>query len=214
MIAAKHITRGLGFVSNIWFFEDEERLVLQGSRTLAAPKWISQDHLDEELAYMSPIDALVYGKIPVTLQNCFTGIFCNPSVGPMQPLSVTFRKFQNIGIYGQNISALQINPWKMMQYRGIAWELFSIIDEGNMKLRLSDGSTLPMSSTSLGSIDVTMWQGEEFLMAESRIGEFGKTLANLMTRKNMTRIYGPQTLKVLGEIGYATKRNPAIIRLE
>ena len=122
----------------------------------------------------------------------------------MQPIAVTWKKFENIGYYNQS-QYLQIsNDESDMADRllPVALQMTGIMTE-EIAATFPDKTILPLKFLN-GTYEILHNGGPEFLMTNASRLLRGKTLLQLMQENNVRHLYGPQTLKVLEGIGYDT----------
>ena len=127
----------------------------------------------------------------------------------MVPISALINQLQENEINEPHLSTLS-----SLRISNIKKQLGVMINKP-MEARLSDGTTLPMKLPYIdNSIRINMPRNSpEFLMAVAPLQQ-GITLHGMMTRFGNGNIYGPITLKLLNEIGYATIDRPENIRFE
>ena len=205
LAAAVEITHGLGFNSN--YFNEYT--------TLPQFYWI-EDPFTTHLSYMSPFDSLLYGRFRPdfgeTLGRYWYRFKDNmqirslpPILGKLAMFSTELKKFQRIGgLYGQNMTGFHMTDFQKYHAR----ELYDQI--GHFKIygiELTDRTSLGIYN---GHLDWWYWNTTEFLMCPGNHG--GKSLESLMNNLNQGNLYGPLTLKVLAEIGHATKNNPKVLQ--
>ena len=200
---AQEITKGLGFSSN---------LKVNGGKVY--PKLLSDKNGQKYFSKMSVFDSLIYApklqETPSPVEapiKCFKGMFgCTanvqeqvlPSGEPeIIPISAIFDKFNNTDIFTNpktDIFSPSIEP--------IANELGQTTEQG-IKLQFSDGTNLMLDSLEFGHVHRNLRLSKEFLMAST-----GRLIKGLTLKEglglNDGKIYGPQTLKALKAIGYAT----------
>ena len=98
LVAAKHITQGLGFASNLI------KITRRGAE-LVVPKVYLDDELPNTfyMAYMSPLDSLSRSRT-VNLWNLAKNIFSPLTTFSHDPYSETFREFKKLGLYSKNLT--------------------------------------------------------------------------------------------------------------
>ena len=186
--AAREITKGLGFSSNMALeFNDGLELT-----KFSPVKYNILDNQEAHTSYMSPLDSLIYGEYrPNVTQRNMAFKLQNTSIGNDQlPLSTFFRTRES------NIKArrefLKVDNWRVKLKEGRFLNL-SYIPFDSMVLSASYGRT------------------REFLM--NPLLYRGCSIDTLMRVYNNGSLYGPLTLEALQLIGHATPQNPHLIQL-
>lgn len=98
LMAARLITQGLGFYSNLIGATNED-----GSVMALLPRAYSYNAGSKrkgDYGQMTFLDSIVYGRRPESLMNILVKDF--DRYAPMQPLSLTWKKFDDLGLYRLN----------------------------------------------------------------------------------------------------------------
>ena len=123
-------------------------------------------------------------------------------------------KYDSIAAITKQLEPVQMKPFRLplrdKATLDVILQLKSKI-ELPIVAKFSDNSTLPLSSN-FGYLESKLFDSKEFLMTKESV-ESGEHLTSLMARHGMNHsIYGPETLKVLEEIGWPTRRRPQNIQ--
>lgn len=122
---------------------------------------------------------------------------------PAAPLTLALQEYLLKKITSPNLQSFILNT---LQVLSVTRRLYSILDE-TLVAKFDDNTTLKLDHESFGNVDNSMVNTTEFLMTRAARSFTGYGLGELMTRYEMKSIYGPQTLKLLQQIGWATRRN-------
>ena len=200
LVAAKEITHGLGFDSNLQRTPAaKDKAFLMPKRHQAGDPSVSESKL---FSYMSPLDNLSFGSKVSNVEclkyylNCQTSI----STTEMAPISAIFKKFEEIGLFTKPaviIARLRSVPTSM--------RLFTSINYDKFEARIDNSTILPLNSTRFGQVADSMANTAEYLMVSTEMN-IGRTLTELMA--NYGGLYGPMTLAVMEQTGYSSRSNP------
>lgn len=182
LAAAKYITKGLGFMSNL--VEQEV-----GGRSYIVPrKYYENNPSEMALSYMSPLDKYTFAV--------YNGKF-------KEPLSKVFGLFEKTGLYSQYDSSFKPNERQISNYYAVGSRLAGI---ESFEFTI-DGETV----RSQGREDFEFIPNSpNFLMHRSSSFSFGTRLTDAINKHGS--LYGPFILRVLQEVGYATPTNPQVIQ--
>jgi hypothetical protein len=159
------------------------------------------------LRYITPLDALLHQATSNTAQRClriFSFGRCKAfNLEPIAPVAQQFEPYQ--------LKVLNQEPFDPLMVK-LGQKLYSMFDN-SLVAKFQDNSTLRMDPINLGYTDGSLFGGNEFLMTkQARYGNY--SLALMMEQRGMKSIYGRDTLKVLEEIGWSTRRNSGNIRIQ
>jgi hypothetical protein len=79
--------------------------------------------------------------------------------------------------------------------------------------KLSNSNTLKLDSQFLGNVDRSLFESREFLMTATA-GLRRQALEALMNKFEMKSIYGPDTLRVMEEIGWVSRNKAEYAELQ
>ena len=217
LLAAHYITKCLGFYSNFHYYQ--YRYVgfsrMTHRESLAGMVTLQTENRFTNLSFISPLDDLLHAERTIAQSNCVNVPICNPtSQLDSTPLSQTAIKFRQLGLDDKNMSSYKLNMIETLRYNQIAKELYQLLQGSVLVADFADGDVLLMDSVNLGQIHNDLYHTKEFLMTGIATGIRGYNLSRLMELRNMTRVYGPLTLKVMERVGYATYLHPRGIQFE
>ena len=205
LVAAKHITQGLGFVTNL------ERIQV-GRKSYVVPRTYYEDDPNTKyLSYMSPMDSFTKSEFVAprnALKEWAESLFdIESEVELFEPLSITFNLFEKTGLYSKNLTSIK-GEWpapflKVGRRLGNARKDFTILG-----LRTSKHELIGVTS---GLFTRDDWNELEFVMTSPSSYVTGETLSDKMMVYGNGRLYGEATLAVMEAVGYATWRNPVTI---
>ena len=187
VVAAREITKGLGFSSGLAYYNN----VLPSNMPYVAPKL----HSDSSQTYFEPpsvLDSLLYANnLPVL---GFTN-------------SITMPTYTNINkeLFMARMEVLPSN-------KDACSDLYVLATSPNLVARLPQGDLPLYSVLEVGGKEVQYQtilqspQDPEFLMSPLA-DTVGRNLISEMVNRNMKHIYGPKTLQVLEAIGYPTAKS-------
>ena len=187
VVAAKQITHGLGFMSNL--IRTDDGLVVPNT-------YYDNDPNTKYLRYMSPLDNLSsYKDAEVLIIQSFN------------PVSAVFNLFKRTGLYSKNWNTYNMTRTELMWYKwagskipvrgeGYAWV------KGCKALRLLDAYS--GESSMPANFYVSLMTEKASLMT-------GNKLTDMMQRMHGL-LYSCDALSVLREVGYATYMNPTVIQ--
>ena len=158
--------------------------------------------------YISPLDAMLQ-SIPIKkLQICLNWLRCSPDMGyvsvPIAPVTQELEPFQ-MKVYQDPPEDLEF----LMAIRNLTFLINKPI-----VAKFSDNTTLKMDGQYLGCVSNSLFKSSEFLMTNIARYSTGLKLDTLTAKHKMTSIYGNQTLKLLGEIGWPTRANSRLVALK
>ena len=196
----REILHGMGFSSELYPFEIVTSLDPPLSIDLAFPIMDSHDLNSNELAKplqgthrISVFDSLLHGNLSFAEQGKEFGEFkARPGMSEDDFLASIVRneKTRKAGI-----------------------ELFRMITKNNIDAHLSDGTKLRMHHfryaedySPIRYLANTLITGPEFLMTP--FWRIGYTINSEMKTLGLQNMLGPQTVQLMEDLGYATKKNP------
>ena len=200
IMAARLITEGLGFSSNLIKIESE-----RPDHQVVTPK---KDQNRASAFFLRPtaLDNIIYGVSPEddrrNLGNENTRL---------KPISKILDQIDRSGIYRWNIS--KTVPLNDLRLRIPFRNLYQLMNRP-VQAKFSDGTCLEIIFTAEGMYETYSTMGPEFLMSNSTRNVMGITLEDLMRQNNASDIYGPLTLKVFHQSGFMTQTMPVPMKLK
>ena len=152
------------------------------------------------------MDRLIYGRSKPA-RNCLFPLFgCKATALSLVDVA---QDFPNMELAGKrNIVPFLSNPTFNSTARKVANML-----ETHAEIKLSDGTTLRLIPSRVRNGRVILFNESntpEFLLSMAM--PFGNLLDSIQS-SGVANLYGPKTLRVFEEMGYATKRRPEIVEL-
>ena len=188
LIAAKQITHGLGFSTNLEPINDQgliphglgfaTNLEYFNYRGTVAPKtFYTNDQSTTSYCLMSPLDSITFGRSREVQRGLLStdGLFTS-SLDELVPISQVFNKFKTIGLYDQNLTIEQFSNWFKFRFLTTAKE-FGAYER--FQANFGDGQPLPLFDVYSGQIGDVFRNGPEFLMTNSSSFITGRTLENI-----------------------------------
>ena len=208
LVAAKHITQGLGFMTNL------ERIQV-GRKSYVVPRTYYEDDPNTKyLSYMSPMDSFTKSDVIAprnALKNCAKSHFCLRSeVETFEPLSNTFELFEKTGLYSKNLTGFKIRGITLIQYLMVGRRLGNPDYQHTSVQTTTSYRRIILDCVTTGLFDYSYWFSPEFVMASVSTYP-AKTLIDKIEAYGIGRLYGNATLEVMEAVGYATWRNPVTI---
>ena len=210
LVAAKEITKGLGFISNL------VQLPYKDSN-LIVPGFYFDDKNPKTIymRYMSPMDSLTSSAVR-GLRNlakyCVDSLLCRESdaLTKPEPVSATFTKFEQTGLYGKNFANYNNTKTESRNYLLTGMRLAG---EGlNPILTFDNGGQLALASVHSGELNSGYWDSSDYLMTPESSIMTGVTLKEKMARYRY--LYGRGALSILEYIGYSTYARPSKFQFE
>ena len=202
--AARLITEGLGFSSNLIKVESER----PDHRVVIPKESYFNDQIRASAFFLrpTPLDNIIYGVSPEdgrrNLGNENTRL---------QPISKILNQIDSSGIYRWDMT--KTNPLNDLRLRIPCRNLYQMMNR-LVQAKFSDGTFLEMTFTAEGKYETYSTIGPEFLMSNSTRDIMGITLEDLMRQNNANQIYGPLTLKVFHQSGFMTQKMPVSVKLK
>ena len=197
----------LGLKSMIW---SKNITNTQGSSTMYAYPFLYYDQALNKTAIrpLSPMDRLLYGTVKP--RNCLSVLFGCSLKAKEVPLLEVARGFANMELAGFQIS---VDPFLSVQKFKTTARKVAEMFETSAKIILRDGTKVPLDPFRARHQYVEFLNASntpEFLMNSELLN---RPLQECVGRTGVENLYGPNTLRVFEEIGYATKRRPEIVEL-
>ena len=195
------MAKSLGFKSNLLYYYDSVTNFQQ-----MGPQYISESGRDfynggenwkSYLSYISPFDSLIQSSSD------------NEKFDSVAVEALNFERF-----YNQNYTGLEIR--QLLSTHGFSTTTRKLYTMSNSKIlvaKLSDGTSMPLDRLSLGLASPVLRDTEEALVSSHNQHSWGFQLSPILERFSMETIFGPDSLKLLEEIGYSTRRNPQQLKL-
>ena len=211
LVAAKHLTQGLGFVSNLMMIIDEEL-------EFVVPKLYVDDKLPNTLrmALMSPMDSLSSSRVvnrKIMAKELLYSFFDKQvpeSDLPYEGFSTTFKTFEETGLYSKNLTNYEMTELERIMYHTAGFRLFG--DDINPVVMLNGNGIMRLSNSYSGEFDSEYWNDDDYLMTPQSSLITGVTLAEKMNRHRV--LYGRGAMSILKYVGYATRTKPMYIRFD
>ena len=204
LLAAREITRGLGFKSHT-------TLVEKGELIRAYPLDFYKSGHTSIFAARSPVDDLLHGSVPPKFQDIMQG---NNLIGDARrdyPISAIFDKLEKLGLYKMKFPYYQYDNLKFgLRLRFTLWQL-SVIMREPVVAKFDDGSQMTILFERYGKLSTNSTDGAEFLMS-TQAAASGVSLRQLMQHYNVENVYGPKMLKIFEALGYSTLSKPEVVQ--
>ena len=220
LIAAQEITKGLGFMVNTRNILFPPSFTSQPSLNFMLPPPPERDlsirvppvYFNQSgwsyLGNISPFESLIYEVPPKNIFQTIGLISNNYSVAE---ISKPFSKFQparkSITEYEADLLNNRLFYDTGFQLR----QVYAGLKEKPLQIHLKDGTVMNMINETY--LDPKYFSTSEFLMTAQVRTAYGLTLREKLQSLGMDSIYGPNTLKVLEEIGYMTRRKSQRLQL-
>ena len=175
------------------------------------PKYYYQNRTSlETFPSLTSLDQITYVK-PI-VESCLGNSLCGmgPTAISLAGYSNNFRSQWTKLLVGRNDSLL-FNTQDIIVQAG--HNLRKFVLKRFLEAKFNDGTTLALGRRPGPTVDSKLWQTSDFLMAETPSNYDAVSLKSQMENFNMDSVYGPGTLSVLEEIGYATTRRLQNFRL-
>ena len=202
LVAAKQITHGLGFMSNL------EKFKVGRSWSVAPKKYYENDPNVKYYSRMSPMDLVTYSDVISGRNIAKAALLClscrPPVVQTSEPISNTFDLFERAGLYSTNIPDYGFGP-------RLSLVAFRLRDSSIISVYINDEPELFMDGVDSGEIYWSHWEDPEFLMTTASSVYPGVTLLEKIASAGGGRLYGNITLSILEFVGHATWRVPHTI---
>ena len=215
LIAAQEITKGLGFMVNtrnilfppsVTFQQPSLNFMmsppLERDLSLRVPPVYFNQSGWSYLGNISPFESLIYEVPPKNIFQTIGLISNNYSVAE---ISKPFSKFQPAR---KSVTEYEADLLNNELFNDTGIQLFQVYNAGSkakpLQIHLKDGTMMNMLNETY--LDPKYFSTPEFLMTAQVRTAYGLTLREKLQSLGVDSIYGPNTLKVLEEIGYMTRR--------
>ena len=194
LMAAKALTIGLGFHSNL------EIQKIRNSN-ITVPRLLNINTFSK----MTPLDNMIYFGPSRISRNLFRPAVPQDIGDDLNPISKFWTKFP---------AFINKKAKYNQQMYAHGYNLYCTLTRDRLEAVSEDGQNVPMKFNELGQFEVMGMRGidREFLMS-TRLRP-GVALNQMMEENFLSDLFGPQTLRIFNEIGYATLDNPETIVFE
>ena len=209
VLAIRELTHGLGFQSEIVDYNQHLNTALKFSAPRINP------------GYQSPVvNAPFNSKVRTFACSVFDSLLYGS--GSLGELAHTISKFefQPTKKYASESAryedfAANLQADQVMRKAGV--DLYQMKNTEPISAVLGDGSSLKVQTirqdmNPISFVDRPLYNGPEFIMTREYWA--GTTLDAVMKKLKVNSIFGPLTLQLLEDMGYATVNNPQMLELE
>ena len=209
LLAARLITKGLGFDTNLYSPKDRD------SKQVSPKLFHPSEKYPNLLSFrrMTPLDSIIIGNSANSISRVGGHRLRTAVEGGSAKISETWNRLHKLGFYRSKPFSpveLRLKYILAVRYKYVCQQLYYILQQ-DIEAYIPGEEGMKLKFHPEGSYDIREPSGQEILMSESTRDMKGKTLMQALREIDQIELYGPLMMNVLRTIGYATYEKPKMI---